>query len=71
MKRITISNVEIQFDGDLVTEGVPEAQATEIIDSINRILADQFQDACPQILSPAPGEYKVVAEDYEDEGDET
>jgi hypothetical protein len=70
MKRITISNVVIQFDGDLVTTGTPEEQALKLIDDINSELSNDFPDACPQILSPAPGEYEVKAEDYEDYEDE-
>jgi len=68
MRSITIRDLELQFDGDLVTEGTPEAQASEIIDSINRELAGQFPDACPQIL--VQDAYQVKAEDYENEGDE-
>ena len=64
MKTITIKNLKIQFD--TFDEGADKHNAFNMIDEINKVIQQRFNDSSPLIVTTGLDEDIEISEDSED-----
>lgn len=67
MKRITIKNLVIQFDGN---GEQPVSEANDMVERINEVLQREFPDQQPQIMETSIDDDDVEMEDWGEESEE-
>ena len=59
MKTLTVKNLHIQLDN------IDESEVNEVLDSINEVLTERFQDTQPQILHSHIDSSDIEVEEWE------